>query len=180
MRELTVRIKFTSPCLGNVKSFRTFKSKGKRRKRTLFLMPRSPSGKVTFLPTWWQANMKKAAEVLCRYQKDVSEIRFSPEVDGQPRQLPDGAYRRYHESDRYSPHEAFLADDVVGVSCLVPSSIDDESMWRLMELAGKYYGISPYRPGDYGFFTVESIKQRGGPIRSSAKADSPMTTVPKE
>lgn len=165
MRELMIRIRFTSPCLGNRRTYYTvFTVEGKRKRRPLFLFIRNPDRKVTFLQTWWQRNIKKAAETLCRYQKDVTDIRFAPEVDGQPRKLPDGAFKRYYDKDKFSPHEAFHAGDEVGISCLVPSNISDDGMWRLMDLAGKYYGISPYEPINYGLFNVESITRRGGAV----------------
>jgi len=43
----------------------------------------------------------------------------------------------------------------------VPDTISDDDFWRLMEYAGRYFGISPCRPGEYGFFTVESVERCG-------------------
>lgn len=161
MRELTVRLKFTSPCLGHVKKQYTIRTGGKKKKRSYFLHLRNPQGQVIFLPTWWQAIMRNAADVLSRYHKEVKELRFALEVDGQPRPIPDQLYNRYYAPDRYARHEAFWAGDTIGISCLVPDSISDDDFWRLMEYAGRYFGISPCRPGEYGFFVVESVKRCG-------------------
>lgn len=161
MREITTRIKFTSPCLGKIRTYRTFCIQGKRKKRAIFFLSKNAEGKVVFLQSWWQANLRKAADVLCRYQRDVRLVQFSPEVDGKPRPIPDETYRRYYDRDRFSLHEAFFAGDVVGVSCLVPSNIDNDGFWKLMDISGKYYGISPYRPGEFGFFKVETVERRG-------------------
>ena len=158
MRELSVRIKFTSPCLGQVK--RIWHEGGK--KRSHFLLPRNPStGRVIFLPTWWQALLLRAAEVMCRHQSVVKAIRFGIEVDGLPRPLPGGFYFRYYREKCFAKHEAFFPGDEIGLTCLVPDEIDDDDFRRLVEIAGKYYGMSPARPNEYGFFTVESVQPIG-------------------
>lgn len=163
MRELTIRIKFKSHCLGNVKTRNVFCIDGKQKKRTIFLHLRSPQNKVQFMQSWWQAGLRTASKVLCRYQKDVADILFSTEIDGQPRKLPEEVFKRWYNATRFSPHEAFFPGDIIGVSCLVPPNIDDDGLWRLMDLAGDYCGVSPFKPGEYGFFQVESIKRRGNP-----------------
>lgn len=161
MREVNIRLKFTTPSLGNVKQRRTVTIDGKRKQRHYFLLPRSPDGKIIFYPQWWRSILTKAAAVMCKHQKTVREIMVSPEIDGAPRPIPDEYYKRYYKSDRFSPHEAFFEGDVIGVSCVVPSKISDDDLWRLFATAGKYYGISPSRPGEYGFFTVERIEGCG-------------------
>lgn len=161
MREVTVRIKFTSPCLGHVKKYYTTRVNGKRKKRTFFVHLRNPRGRVIFLPTWWTAIMRNAADVLSRYHTEVKGIRFALEVDGQPRPVPDELFDRHYAKGRYSRHEVFAVGDTIGVTCLVPEAISDDDFWRLMEYAGRYYGISPCRPGEFGFFTVESVERCG-------------------
>jgi hypothetical protein len=161
MRELAVRIQFTKHCLGNVKKFHWEKGK----KRYFFLLPRSPEGRVIFLATWWTAVLIKAAEVLCHFQDDVRSVKFSLEVDGLPRPVPEEFYRRFYEGERFSKHEAFFPGDCIGLTCIVPSTISDENFQRLMTIVGKYYGISPARPNEYGYFTVLSV-QPCGPRRT--------------
>lgn len=159
MRELTVKIRFVTPCLGNIKTTHKVENAetGAKKKRTVFKFPRNHEGKVILMQAWWASVMRSAADVMCRHQKFVEGIRFSLEVDG----IPERVFKRYYENSRYSSHEAFLANDVIGISCLVPPTINNDDFWRLMSLAGEYYGMSPFRPGEFGFFKVDSIKLRG-------------------
>lgn len=157
MRELSLRLAFSKHCLGNVKRFHSIDGK----RRTYFLLPRSPEGRVIFLPTWWTAVLAKAAEVLCYHQDTVKTVKFSLEVDGLPRPVPEQFFRRYYEEGKFWKHEAFYPGDVIGLTCLVPDSISDEDFQRLMTIVGKYYGISPARPNEYGFFTVLSVQPCG-------------------
>lgn len=161
MRELEVRIQFTTPCLGNDKKFRTERSRGRQKKRSFFLFSRTSGGKVILMPQWWAALLRDAAQLLGRFHNEVSKIRFALEVDGSPRPVPGEFYKRFYDSDRFSPHEAFFAGDQIGVSCAVPPTISDDDFWRLMELAGKYYGMSPYRDKEFGRFRVVKIERRG-------------------
>lgn len=153
MRELTVRLKFTKHCLGNVKA---------RDGSGKFLLPRNPKGFVTFLSSWHQANMRFAAQILGRHQDEIGKILWDIAVDGRVKR--DGYHRRYYSvgtgRQRFCVHEAFMPGQVVGINCVVPISISDDDLWRLMQLAGQYKGISPWKPGEYGFFEVESIRSR--------------------
>lgn len=183
MRELAVRIKFISPCLGNVK--RQCYVKGKPRLH--YLLPRSPNGRVTFLNTWWQVVLKKAADILCRHHSEVQRIRFDLEVEGTPRPLFElsvmldgkrvtslqGHFHRYYREDRFVKHEAFFPGTIVVVRCIVPQAISDDDFRRLMELAGRYCGISPGCPHEFGFFSVESLQStgRGAWLSSGKEAD---------
>lgn len=153
MRELTVRIRFTKHCLGNVKKSQYHD----KRKYTFFALPRTPEGQITFLPSWWKANMSFAAEVLSRHLDTVKDISFEMFVDGKPDHR---LYRRYFEASRYALHEAFWPGQVVGFNAVVPASINDEDFLRLLDVAGRFRGISPAKPKDYGFFVVDSIESR--------------------
>jgi hypothetical protein len=153
MREVVVRLTFTKHCLGNVK--KQYWENGKR--RSFFVFPRNQEGQVLFMPTWWRAVLSMASQALCRHQTEVSKIRFCLEIAGSPRAIPDEFYRRYSSEKAFSKHEAFYPGDSMSVTCLVPDSIDDEELRSLLEIAGKYYGISPARPNEYGNFVVESV-----------------------
>jgi hypothetical protein len=146
------------------------------RLRNHFLLLRNPGGHVIFMPTWWQAILAQAAEVFCRHHQEVKKVRFAMEVDGKPKPLVEktiqdrngndkkvlsGHFHRYYAEKRFSKHEAFFPGTVIGVTCVVPASINDDDFYRLMELAGKYCGISPGFPGEFGFFTVESVRPTG-------------------
>lgn len=170
MRELTVRIRLTKHCLGNVKS---------RTKDGSFTLPRSPSGHVTFLASWHHANMRFAAQLLGKHQDEVGKIFWDINVDGLPHD--DCWHRRYYRAAggkrRYALHEAFFAGQVVGLNCVVPSTITDDDFWRLMSLSGQYRGLSPWKPGEYGLFEVDGLRPRrrqheqdeksGGPVKQN-------------
>lgn len=154
MRELTVRIRFIKPSLGNVKKEGTGR----------FAFARNPStGAVTFLSTWHHANMRFAAQLLGRHQEEVKKILWDINVDGVVAR--DSWYRRFYtvsgtSKQRYVLHESFRPGQVVGVNCVVPSSISDDDFWELMRLAGQYKGLSPARPEEFGHFEVVSIRPR--------------------
>lgn len=160
MRELTVRLKFTSHCLGNVQHRYQSTQRGKKKQKVCYLLPRSPDGRLILMPTWWTAILRKASDVFCKHQQRVKDIRFSMEVDGIPSPWETDAYRRYFDKDKFAAHEAFYPGSVIGVTCLVPSKISDDDFWKLLDIAGKYYGISPARSGEFGMFTVEGIQRR--------------------
>lgn len=150
MRELTVRIRFTKHSLGNVK-----------RADTRFAFARNPSGFVTFLASWHHANMKLASQLLGRHQDEVGKILWDIAVDGVVRR--DSWFHRYYaigNRQRYVVHESFVPGQVVGINCVVPNPITDDDLWQLMSLAGRYKGLSPARPGEYGQFEVVSIRPR--------------------
>lgn len=159
MRELTVRIRFTQHSLGNQKS---------KQQGGVFMMQRSPTGSVIFMPTWHAANMRFAAKLLGKHQDEVHKIRWDMHVDCVLRR--DQWFRRYYvcgqnkDKQRYCRHEAFLPNQTIGVNCVVPSSISDEDFWRLMQISGDYRGLSPYEPGNFGFFVVESVRPRRQPV----------------
>lgn len=161
MRELTVRVRFTKDSLGNVKS----------KDSNAFLMPRSPQGRVTFLSSWHRANLRFASSLLGRHQDCVGDVCWDISVDGDVG--PDGWHRRYYQSGegrtRYALHEAFPAGSEVGIHCVVPAAISDDDFRNLLQAAGRYRGLSPYRPGEYGFFEVASIgpRKRSGDAREA-------------
>ncbi len=153
MRELTVRIRFTRPCLGNAKE-----STGGRYRFTT-----SPGGAVLFLTSWHQVNMRFAAQILGRHQDEVNKIQWDIEVDGAVDR--DSWFRRFFATvgggrSRYSLHESFKPGQIVGLNCVVPNPISDDDFWRLMQLAGSYRGLSPFKHGEYGFYEVVSVRPR--------------------
>jgi len=120
MRELTVRIRFTSPSLGSVKGYQLAPGTGE--KWPCFYMPRTPEGKVRFEATWWLSSLRFAADVLCAHQRAVSQVHFDIVVDGQPRATK---YKRYFSPRKYVKHEAFMEGDEIGINCVVPDEISD-------------------------------------------------------
>lgn len=157
MRELTVRLTFVSACLGNVRKF----SRQRDRVHHFYVMPRNPTtGRVMFPPRWWAATLRKAADILCRHQQAVSAIMFSPEIDGAPQPIPEKFFRRHLKRKQYTKHEAFFPGDTIGVTCVVPDTISDDDFISLMRYAGRYCGISPAHPGEFGFYDVQTVRGR--------------------
>lgn len=152
MRELTVRIRFSVPCLGNVK---------RKEPSDHFAMPRNQQGLVIFLASWHHANMRLAAQLLSRHQDEVAKIHWDIAVDGV---VSKNWYRRYYclpnGRRRYSLHEAFFPGQLIGINCAVPTVITDEDLWRLLSIAGRYRGLSPWKPGEFGIYEVESVRSR--------------------
>lgn len=180
MRELSIRIRFTSPCLGNDKKIRTIRDQGrKKRRRSCFLFSRTGDGKVVFMPQWWTALLRDAAQVHGALYEEVKQIQFSLEIDGNPRPIPEQFYKRYYESDKFSLYEAFFAGDCIGVNCLVPPSITDDELWRLLHIAGEYYGICPVRMPEFGRFKVVHI-QRRGPQSDPRRIEPPNSNESRE
>jgi len=154
IRELTVRIEFQTPCLGD-----------RKRENGDFVFSRSPTGQIIFLASWHRANMVLAAKLLGRHHDSALGIMFDIHVDGKTRRGEERWHRIYHPADgkgkqRYSKHEAFHPGDVIGLNCVVPNKIGEEDFWTMMNKAGQYRGISPWKPGEYGFFEVVSIRPR--------------------
>tara|TARA_B100000700_G_C14953766_1_gene812982 strand:- start:48 stop:449 length:402 start_codon:yes stop_codon:yes gene_type:complete len=127
-----------------------------------------------FLPSWWSALIRYAAKVLNKHHSEVKSIRWDPVIDGVPRK-----WKRYLPAPedkpsarrRYALHEAFLPGDIVGINCVLPRAISTDDMWQLLDIAGSYKGISPYKPhdGGYGTFCVVSLHKRR---RSLEKPDA--------
>jgi hypothetical protein len=156
MQEVTARIRFTQPCLGSAR-----KQYGKS--GVIYAMVRNPAGAVMFMPTWWGSITRYAAQVLSAHHKEVANISWDPGVDGTTRQ-----WKRYLPQKVVSPgarrpfalHEAFLVSDVIGVNCVLPSKLAIAEFWRLLDVAGRYRGISPHNPREYGNFEVVEIRTR--------------------
>lgn len=163
MRELTVRIKFTTPSLGNVPQ---------AGKSGRMVMPRNQSGAVMFLATWHNGNMRFAAKVLGKHQDEVDKILWDVAVDSSPH--PDRWLKRYYtvkDKQRYVIHETFVPGQIVGINCVVPNAITDEDLWRLMNLTGQYKGLSPARPFEFGKFEVVSIRPRRAPSEGEGEQE---------
>jgi len=167
MRELTVRIRFTSACLGSVKKHVKDEVTGKT--WPTFFMPRTTDGKIRFESSWWTSSLTFAAKILCRHHRAVEGIYWDVIVDGRPDTNVDNFFKRYfndkgsnngRSKSRFVKHEAFLPGDVIGVNCIVPETIGDDDFWKLMDLVGRFRGISPYEPRKYGHFTVDTIRPK--------------------
>jgi len=155
MRELTVKIKFLSPCLGNEKNPKTG--------RFSFMRSPGPSAKILFLATWQAANLKLAAEMLGRHLELVKGVCWDIEIDAELRDkcLERCYYKKTPNGrERWSTHESLVKGQTACINCVVPHGISDDDFWSLMQLAGKYKGLSPWQPGKYGHYEVVTIRAR--------------------
>ena len=163
MQEVKVLLRFTVPCLGADKRIRNGLG-------IVFCFPRTPAGQVLFHQTWWRAILTHAARIRNVPTTMIKKIEWSPAVDGSPR-----LWQRYiHDPGRpadarakYAQHEAFLPGRMIGVECILPVDLAVGTFAALMEVAGKFRGISPYKPGEYGRFTVVSVQPAGRAIPQS-------------
>jgi hypothetical protein len=163
VQEVKILLRFTVPCLGADKRIRNGLG-------TVFCFPRTPGGQVLFHQTWWRAIVTHAARIKNIPTTVIKKIEWSPIVDGSPR-----LWQRYiHDPTRlegtrpkYAQHEAFLPGRVIGVECILPVDLAVGTFAALMDVAGKFRGISPYKPGEYGRFTVVSVQPAGRVIPQS-------------
>jgi hypothetical protein len=148
MKEVKVTLQFDQHSLGDC------------RRKKISRMLRAPNGRVMFLPSWWQALMRYAAQVMNRHHAAVRDIDWDPIIEGTPRE-----YKRFYAPSRYTVHEAFFPGDKIVVHAVVPASLPLEDFSELLRIAGRYKGISPYRKGPYGTFDVVDIEVKGAPLQ---------------
>lgn len=140
MTEVVATIRFTTPCLGSVRG-------------PVSKMIRNGEGKVIFMQTWWRAGLGYAAQAISRHQNDVTKIQADPVVEGTT-----STFNRYYGAVSYQVHEAFNINDEIKVKFSLPKRITPESFYELLDMAGRYVGISPYGfKGDFGRFVVVSV-----------------------
>lgn len=144
--EVMAKLRFTTPSLGNVR--------GERRNTML----RNREGRVIFLQSWWRAGLRYAAQALGRFQEEAEAIQVDPEIEGTTK-----IHQRFYTEKSFQEHEAFLAgDEIVAHFCLPPGLKLDE-FTKLLELTGRYCGISPYGyKQDYGRYVVIEVRGAHG------------------
>ena len=140
MKEVEVKLQFVTPCLAN------------NRYDDYDRFNKDKSGNVIMMPTWWKTILEHGANTLCRHQSEVQNIKVHPIIDGMPKR-----YKRYWGNNQFKEHEAFLAGDIIGIKVMLPDSVPYADLLKILELAGPYKGISPYRWSEgYGNFIVVS------------------------
>ena len=156
MIEVKATLRFNSHSLGNCRF-------GKLSK---FL--HDPNGNVMFLATWWESLMRYAAKLLSRHQGAVKQIDWDPVVVGTPRE-----YKRFYAQGRYTLHEAFYPGDTVVVHAVLPDEIDLSDFRELLDIVGRYKGISPYRQErKYGTFDVITVDRKQRPRKLQPRPES--------
>lgn len=146
--EVTARICFSRPCLGNV------------RRPDYDRMPRDSEGDVIFMVTWWRAAFAKAAKAINRFYSLVDKIHPALQVYGEVTKFK----RWYNGGKKFTVHECFDVGCTAEVSFLIPNEMTVSEFVELLEATGLYIGISPYgwRTGLYGHFKVLEVR-KGGP-----------------
>jgi hypothetical protein len=153
MEEVTLEIRFLRECLGAER--RNIDGEG-----DVFCMHRVGDD-VIFLPAWWRSIARYAARLHNRPPGLVEQIDWDPVVEGTPRR-----WRRFFQGDeprerrRYAKHEAFRPGDILRVKCVLPDGLGVDAFRELMDTAGRYKGISPFKPDQYGQFAVAGVHPR--------------------
>jgi len=159
--EVTATLKFTRPCLGNV------------RRPDYDRMQRDQDGNVIFLQSWWRAAFAQASKALSKYYRYVDMIHPGLTVEGKLTKI-----KRWYSQKRYKVHEGFAVGAVVQVSFLLPTELSQDEFAELLKATGEYIGFSPYgwRVGMYGHFKLLGVR-RGG-IRNDQKGGQPVAGDP--
>jgi len=152
MYEVYIRLSFDEPCLGNERGADNEPSR----------MRYNSEGTVIFQQSWWRSMVISAVDGYNKHQHETGKILWTPEIDGTP-----GTYKRHYtivedgkRVRKYKLHESFNRGEVIGVKALVPDGIPVEDLRELMQLAGTYYGISPYGwSKGYGKFRVVELSK---------------------
>lgn len=152
MTEFIARLQFVSPCLGNAKE------PGSGR----FLFSRNREGKIVFLPAWHRSNMVMAANLISDYREEVRRILWGMVVEVE---LRDKRWHRIYYTnaagrERYSVHESIAAGQLAEISLSLPENLPVDAFSRLLGVAGKHKGLSPWQPGTYGHYRVVDVFAR--------------------
>lgn len=136
-----VKLRFITPCLGNV------------RERECDRMIKDAEGNVVFMQSWWRGCLKYGAKALNHFFSEVDQVQANPIVTGTL-----SLFKRFYAPERFTYHECFAAGAVISVSFCLPDRISSEAFRELLEVGGKYVGISPYGyRADFGRFTVLAV-----------------------
>lgn len=153
MQEVTIRLKFTTACLGHI---------NRNDGRNLYEMSRDHANRVMFFASRWQQELTYAATLASQADRLVREIRWALHIDGSvsrwKRYLPDNRSKARGRR-AYAMHEAFVPGSIIGVTAVLPSGLAILQFRHLLELVGTYTGISPFRHSSetYGLFDVVSV-----------------------
>ena len=159
--EVDIRLSFIEPCLGNER----YPDPEPNR------MLRNTEGTVVFMQAWWRTVLLKAAQAYGKHQDRVKQVRWTPEIDGTVK-----LFTRYYfvkanntRVQHAKAHEAFERGDVIGVRALVPDDVPLVEFREILQLAGTYFGISPFgwRRGFGKFNVVEMHRVYGNATRSN-------------
>ena len=157
---MKARIRFTTACLGSVKT-------DTAGKWPIFMLPRGADGSVRFEQLWWRAGLRFAAQLMSRHQDVVNKVLADAKVHSD--RNVESYYRRKLSEDRYIKHECFPAGMTVEIRFAVPSEIPNEEFKQLLNKMGQFRGITPFGPKEYGHFVVEEL----GPCEDGNASEDP-------
>lgn len=154
MREVTIKLKFTTPCLGDVRDVPS----------GILRLRRDGVGRVVIMPNVWKLIINKSAPTCGVSPRICKSIRWDPVVDGEPKLFErmwsdesTGGSKRGVDC-----HESFPAGAIVGIRALVPDDLTPDQLSKILNVAGSFCGVSPWghRHG-FGRFVVEDIRYAG-------------------
>jgi len=153
MKEVAVKIKFITPCLGGI------------RRPDYDRFERDGSGAVIFMASWWRRILVYGAKAFGKHQKLVRQVRMNSRIEGHVQR-----FKRFYAANRWTEHEAFMTGDEIVIRAMLPNGLPPNEFRTIINLAGEYRGISPYGWQDgYGRFEVSALTQPA----PFAKADHP-------
>jgi hypothetical protein len=127
MREILVRLRFLTPCLGHLRAHDCDR------------FERDADDNVIFMNTWWRQLFDYGAKAVGKHQRDVQSVRVHPVVAGDV-----SKFKRYYGPNKYKLHEAFKIGSEISVRIMLPDSLPVDDFLIILEKAGGYRGISPY------------------------------------
>ena len=169
MEQIAIKIRFKTACLGGQKPPGS----------TLARFERS-GGHVIFMPTWWKEIVAYGAKGASpSFSVELAErVGFDAAVDGQVKRYT--RHYTYKGTHGCQEHEAFLVDQVIGIRAMLPDGMTRDDLFRILQTAGAFKGISPYGKDTLGFgrfevVEIQSIRADLTPERSISHADHDKT-----
>lgn len=140
MREVEIKLKFTTPCLGRVL------------KDGCSYFERDASGNILFMHSWWISLLRYGAQAFGKHQSLIDYVKMHSHVKG------DTLVINKQVRQDVKRHEAFAKGSVVVTRALLPDGLPIDEFEAILKLAGQYQGISPFGWKDgYGLFEVVSV-----------------------
>jgi hypothetical protein len=140
MRQITVRLKFVTPCLGHI------------RKPDKDQFERDAAGNVIFMNSWWRKVLEFGAQAYGKHQALISAVRFDSVILGTVQ-----TFKRFYGAQAFKEHEAFLPGTEITIRVVIPDGMVEAEFIEILKVAGRYKGISPYGWQDgYGRFDVNN------------------------
>lgn len=172
MEEVTIKLRFTRPALG-------YAQRRTRAGGVIYVMPRDPAKRIIFLASWWRERMDYAARVLSRYRDLALKIAWDQVVEGRLSHCNRTVHKKRGGSvvkSGFAVHESFRAGAEVTVHAILPDNLTIAAFRELLDIVGRYKGMSPYysESDTYGTFEVLSIQPT---VREPADQEPPCNSL---